>query len=89
MRNMKWTAAMIIGSGLALASFAADAQDANSATCIQKSEQVKTALNENQNSSNYEAAVAERRYGDEWCGGGLFQRGIAHYDQALSLLGAK
>ena len=89
MRNVKWMAGIAILSG-ALACAAAPANAADSASlsgCASLQSQVKTALQSNAQSPNYENAVKEQRYGVEFCSNGFYQNGVSHYSEALKLLG--
>jgi hypothetical protein len=62
-------------------------ETANVTTCLQMASQVKTALEGNMQSANYDAAKKEQGYGRDFCTNSFYARGISHYDQALKLLG--
>ena len=62
-------------------------QVANVETCLSVASQVKTALNANAQSPNYEAAMKERNYGLAYCNSSFFAKGVDHYNRALALLG--
>ena len=89
MRSVKFAvfaAAAFVGLGLTAASAYAD-QTASVTNCLSLAEQVKTALSNNSQSPNYEAAKQERNYGLEFCNASFYSKGVAHYQQALKLLG--
>lgn len=89
MRSMKFAAGMVVlslGLGITAASASAD-QMANATTCLDVATKVKTALDANTQSANYDSAMKERRYGDEFCTNSFYAKGIAHYNRALQLLG--
>lgn len=68
---------------------AASAQDqvASVSSCLKLSDQVKTALQNGQQSANYDSAKKEGRYGLEYCNNAFYAQGIQHYERALQLLG--
>jgi hypothetical protein len=69
------------------AAMAADTMTPSSGSCATMATQVKTALEANQSSSNYAAAEKEKDYGRDFCTNSLYKNGLAHYAQALKLLG--
>ena len=88
MRSVKIAAvvaAACIGLGVTAAS--ADQQVASVQTCLSLANQVKTALDANAQSPNYDDAVKERKYGMEFCNASFYAKGISHYNRALQLLG--
>jgi len=89
MRNVKWMAGLVILTGaFAFAASPAGATDTASLSgCASLQDQVKTALQSNAQSPNYENAVKEQRYGLEFCSNGFYQNGVSHYSEALKLLG--
>lgn len=79
--------AMLSGACLALGIMSANAAEAATRqTCLDTAHQVQSALDANQQSSNYSDAKRERRNGLEFCNAGMFQRGVDHYQEALKLL---
>ena len=86
MRNV-YLAAIGLSAMLAMGTSAANAADDSAPTCVSLASQVKTALAANQQSANYEAAVKEKRYGLDFCANAQPKVGVAHYAQALKLLG--
>jgi hypothetical protein len=90
MRSMKvaaYVAALSLGLGMTVASANAQ-QMASVETCLNVAAQVKTALDSNAQSANYEAAMKERNYGLAYCNSSFYAKGVSHYDRALQLLGA-
>jgi hypothetical protein len=89
MRSVKFAAlaaAVCVGLGVTAAS-AADQQVASVQTCLSLATQVKTALEANAQSPNYDDAVKEKKYGLEFCNASFYAKGVSHYDRALQLLG--
>lgn len=89
MRYVKWTAGLAgLAGALAIAAIPARATDTASLSgCTTLQSQVRTALQSNAQSPNYDSALKEQRYGLEFCSNGFFQNGVSHYEQALKLLG--
>lgn len=89
MRMMKIAAmAAAIGSGTALMAASANAEQVASVqSCLNLAAQVRTALDSNPQSANYEAAMKERNYGLSFCNNGFYAKGVAHYSRALEILG--
>jgi len=90
MRSMKFVsgvAALTLGLGMTVVSASAQQQMANVQTCLNVAAQVKSALDANSQSANYEDAMKERNYGLSFCNAGFYGRGISHYNRALQLLG--
>lgn len=89
MRSMKFAASVVtvtLGLGMTVASANAQ-QMANVQTCLNVAAQLKTALESNSQSANYESAMKERNNGLSFCNAGFYARGISHYNHALQLLG--
>ena len=63
------------------------AEDADMMGCLRLSKQVASALEANQQSSNYKAATDEESTGRQYCRRGFYAAGIAHYEKALNDLG--
>lgn len=87
MRHTIATAA-VLSLGLAAGASAAFAADPGETDCRQMDSQVRTALSSAQ-SANKDQAEHERSTGQQFCTHGYYRVGIAHYTQALKLLGAK
>jgi hypothetical protein len=90
MRSMKfvsYAAALSIGLGMTVASANAQQQVATVQSCLNVAAQVKTALDSNTQSANYEDAMKERNYGLAFCNGGYYAKGVSHYGHALQILG--
>jgi hypothetical protein len=90
MRSMKFAtcaAVLSIGLGMTVASANAQQQVATVQSCLNVAAQVKTALDANAQSANYEDAMKERNYGLAFCNGGYYAKGVAHYGRALQILG--
>ena len=80
--------AAVIASGFVVsAASAAPDQMANLNNCVKLSEQVKSALDSNQQSTNYDEAKKQDRFGREFCTNAFYAQGMAHYEHALQLLG--
>ena len=80
MRNLKLAAAAaLLCSGLALSGAQASSFDAPANQCHDLAKQVKAALDDNQQSQNYQDAVRARRSGNDFCVHGLYKPGIANY----------
>jgi hypothetical protein len=88
MRFLNLAASVTVLSGIvALTPTAGFAQAANLSECVQMQTQVKTALGTNAQSPYYQDAVKQQGYGRDFCTNGFYQNGVAHYEQALKLLG--
>jgi hypothetical protein len=89
MRYVKWAAGLAIVSGtLAFAASSASADEmANVTGCITMEHQVKTALDSNAQAANYRDAVRQKQVAQDYCSSGLYKSGVAHYAEALKLLG--
>jgi hypothetical protein len=85
MRNITLTALALCA--MATAATAANATDASREGCNTMAEQVKTALDSNQSSSNFAEAEREKNAGRDFCTSSMYKPGIAHYAMALKLLG--
>jgi len=66
---------------------AADANNATESDCAAMQVKVHSALDANQSSSNLADAKKENSLGHQFCGNSLPKVGVAHYAQALKLLG--
>lgn len=89
MRSMKFAAgavAVCLGLGMTLASANAQ-QVASVSTCLERASQLKTALDGNAQSANYQDATKEGLYGRAFCNNGFYAKGVARYDHALQMLG--
>jgi hypothetical protein len=90
MRFVHLAASIALLSGaVAFAAPASAENSANLGSCATMQDQVKAALSSNAQSPNYATAVKEQRYGLEFCSEGFYRNGVAHYSQALQLLGAQ
>lgn len=89
MRSSKYAIGVAAISGaLLLAAVPAGAQQtANLTSCVDMASQVKTALASNSNAANYEQAAKQQGYGRDYCTNGFYKNGVAHYAEALRLLG--
>ncbi len=86
--NITMSVAALCAS-VALSSASALAEQSGSlSTCAKLAGEVHEALASNMQSANYEAATKEKGYGRDFCLNGLYGNGVAHYEQALRLLGA-
>jgi hypothetical protein len=63
-------------------------QTGNLSGCVKLAGEVNQALANNSQSPSYDAAAKEKSYGRDYCASGLYGQGVAHYAQALKLLGA-
>jgi hypothetical protein len=79
-------AIMALGMNISAASAASD-QVANLNSCMKLSDQVRAALDSNQQSANFDDARQQDRYGREYCTNGFYAKGTIHYERALQLLG--
>ena len=89
MRSMKFAAGLVavsLGLGMTAASASAE-QVANVSSCLERAAQLKTALEANAQSANYQEATKEGMYGRAFCNNSFYAKGIARYDHALQLLG--
>jgi hypothetical protein len=86
---MQFTKMLVCAAVIMSAASVASAQEQTASlnSCTNMSGQVKSALDSNQQSSNYEAARKESRMGQEYCTNTFYATGVAHYEQALKLLG--
>jgi hypothetical protein len=71
---------------LAAGSAFADSQPSTLSGCLAAAHEVRGALDANAQSPNYEDAVAQQRYGQEYCTNNFYAQGIEHYNHALTLL---
>jgi hypothetical protein len=86
MRNLT-LATLGLGAMLALGATAANAApEPSQTTCVEAQHKVFDAL-QSDTSANHEQATKESRYGREFCGSGLYAKGMQHYAQAMKLLG--
>ena len=91
MSYINWAASVAALSGtLVLASAPVNAQQTASLTgCLNMASQVREALANNASAPSYGQAVKEQGYGRDYCTNGFYQNGVAHYSEALKLLGAE
>lgn len=82
-------AAALTCAALAAGSASAIAGEANSLSCMRAAKEVRTALDGNKTSPNYEAAITHRNDGLVACNGGFYKMGMEHYAVALKLLGVE
>ncbi|MBU6442815.1 MAG: hypothetical protein KGI68_15310 [Alphaproteobacteria bacterium] len=82
------TAAIVVSAAVAMTALSANAADANANSCLTAAKQVRTALDANKTSPNYDAAMSHRNNGLLACNSGFYKMGVAHYDAALKLLHA-
>lgn len=66
---------------------AADALPPSSGSCQTMADQVRTALDAHQDSSNLAQATKEKNYGRDFCNESMYKVGLQHYAEALKLLG--
>ena len=87
MRSVKIAmCAVALTLGATIAS--ANAQEmATIQTCLSTGAQLKTALEANVQSANYQDAMKERNTGLLYCNSGFYAKGVARYNHALELLG--
>lgn len=90
MRNLKWTAgAAAIAASVGLFGISATAANAASlSSCLHSAKQVRQAMAQNKASPRIDDAQRQQRYGREFCNGGFYAKGTAHYAAALKLLGS-
>jgi hypothetical protein len=89
MRNLSIAAsAAVLCGSLAFGAASANAEEtASMSGCLDMASQVKNALASNEQSSSYRDAVKQQGYGRDFCANGLYKNGVAHYAEALRLLG--
>ncbi len=75
-------------ASLSLVAMPAMAASANLHSCVKTADQLRQALNQNQNSPNYVNAKKMQRRGLEFCNAGMYKQGMSRYGVALRLLGA-
>lgn len=83
-----FAAAVIAASSLVAANAYAEDAAPTFSNCIKMEKQVKSALETNQQASNYDTAKSELRAGRGYCASGLYQSGLDHFASALKLIGA-
>lgn len=89
MRNLKWTVGVAaICASAVLFAMPATAATAKLSDCLHSASQVREAIAKNQDSPTLGDAQRQQRYGLEFCNGGFYGKGTAHYAEALKLLGA-
>jgi hypothetical protein len=90
MRKSNWMVASVLSCGVILSAGAASAFEgiADQSGCVQLAQQVNAALASNPQSANYADAQKEKNMGRDFCTNSMYGRGMAHYQQALNLLGA-
>jgi ABC-type transporter MlaC component len=86
MRNFTMTALALCAMA-AMGTTTAFAMDTTYTDCHNKADQVRTALDANQASSNYSAAKKESDAGRDFCQQSQYRIGVDHYAAALKLLG--
>lgn len=74
---------------LAFGATAASAADATLGDCNKMATQVNQALNANESSTSYKDAQKQKQLGSYYCTMASYQKGVDHYNQALTLLGKK
>lgn len=74
-------------AGAVISSAASAQEPASMAGCLHMSKQVNSALASNQQSPSYTQARDAQKVGQEFCASGMYARGVASYEQALSELG--
>lgn len=74
---------------LAFGATAASAADATLGDCNKMATQVNQALNANEMSTSYKDAQKQKQLGSYYCTMAAYQKGVDHYNQALTLLGKK
>lgn len=86
----KWIAgAATLCAGIGLFAMSATAADAASVSgCLHAAKDVRAAIAGNQSSPKLEDAQRQQRYGLEYCNQGFYKQGMAHYAEALKVLGA-
>ncbi|HEY1709478.1 MAG TPA: hypothetical protein VGG10_14520 [Rhizomicrobium sp.] len=82
-------AAAIAMIGLMSASTAAFADKANTSTCIKMQSQVAEAISANAQSTNIKEAKDQQSAGNYFCQSNLYDKGVSHYQQALTILAQK
>jgi hypothetical protein len=85
--NLAASAAVLCGCVTLGAISASAEQTASLSSCIGMASEVKSALASNGQSSSYQDAVRQQGYGRDFCANGLYTNGVAHYAEALRLLG--
>ncbi|HWA30641.1 MAG TPA: hypothetical protein VG867_06070 [Rhizomicrobium sp.] len=83
MRNI-FLATIGLSAAIAFGATAANAEGLSD--CTHAKDKVTEALAKD-TSGNHDAAVKESNYGRDFCNNGLYKQGVAHYAQALKLLG--
>ena len=80
--------AAVVASGFTVsAASAAPDQEAKLTDCVKLADEVRSALDSNQQSTNYDDAKKQDRFGREFCTNAFYAQGVAHYHHALQLLG--
>lgn len=80
--------AAFILAALAFGTGSVSAGQADNLRCVRAGKEVRTALDANKTSSNYDAAMAKRSEGIRACNSGFYKMGLERYSEALKLLGA-
>ena len=90
MRNPKWTAgAAALCAIVGLSAISATAANAAGVSdCLKSARDVRTAIENSQDSARLGDAKRQQRSGLGYCSHGLYKQGLAHYASALEILGA-
>jgi hypothetical protein len=85
------TGAALVCAGLLFGATQAGAEEpgANQSGCVKLADEVRDALSSNQQSQSYQAALKEKGYGRDFCTNGFYKQGVAHYAEALKILGTQ
>ncbi|HEY1632551.1 MAG TPA: hypothetical protein VGF56_14645 [Rhizomicrobium sp.] len=86
MRNL--IAVAVLSSGLMAGAAHAETFAANMGGCNHAASAVRDAVTANAQSANLADAQKEQGLGREFCNNQLYDRGVAHYQKALELLGS-
>jgi hypothetical protein len=84
-----FTTLALAGSTLLLSSGAFATEGASFVTCSRLATQVRSALEANSGSPNYQAAKTNQGYGATACATNAYDRGVSFYQKALDLLAQK
>ncbi len=87
MKSVATAIAVCVGLAAGLASANA-AEAATTMTCLNKAKDVRVALKTNSGAKDYRAAKKQASYGLSFCSNGFYNKGVAHYEAALKMLGA-
>jgi len=89
MRKINLIAVAVLSSGLMAGAAHAETFASNMGGCNHAASAVRDAIAANAQSANLADAQKEQGLGRDFCGNQFYERGVQHYQKALSLLSGK